>query len=160
MDNRYISNYRDKYPTTRTSFTPQQTQDAKSHTTNMNDPNVNYNKKLLDVNNYYILKYKSESHILKIIIFFCGLALIGCLFFLKGFIGETLYIIYLGFIITIGLFYVIYNIYDLKYRDNQRFDEYDYGYMQKPGTDLPKINKTPKKEEETNIKDNKKNKCL
>jgi hypothetical protein len=118
-----------------------------------------YNKKLLDVNNYYILKYKSESHILKLIIFFCGLALIGCLFFLKGFIGETLYIIYLGFIITIGLFYIIYNIYDLIYRDNQRFDEYDYGYMQKPGTDLPKLNEPKKIEHETNIKD-KKNKCL
>ena len=156
MSNPYI--YRDKYVNKQPYQIPQPQvkqipQDVPLTTNDI------YNKKLLDVNNYYILKYKSESHILKLIIFFCGLALIGCLFFLKGFIGETLYIIYLGFIITIGLFYIIYNIYDLQYRDNQQFDEYDYGYMQKPGTDLPKLNESKEIEEETNMKD-KKNKCL
>ena len=121
-----------------------------------------YNQKLLDVNNYYILKYKSESNILKLIIFFCGLALIGCVFFLKGLIGETLYIIYLGFIISIGVVYVIYNIYDLKYRDNQRFDEYDYGYMDEPGTDLSGINVSDIKtnDDELDTKNDKKNKCI
>ncbi len=128
------------------------------------EPNKNhiYNQKLLDVNNYYILKYKSESNILKLIIFFCGLALIGCVFFLKGLIGEALYIIYLGFIITIGVFHVIYNIYDLKYRDNQRFDEYEYGYMNEPGTDLSgsyiTVNTT--NDDELDRKEDKKNKCI
>lgn len=98
--------------------------------------NLTYDKRQVDINKYYIMKYKSESYILKLIIFFCGLALIGCLFFFKGLISETLYIVYLGFIITIGIIMVVYNIYLLKYRDNQRFDEYDYGYMQRPGTDV------------------------
>lgn len=130
------------------------------------EPNKNhiYNQKLLDVNNYYILKYKSESNILKLIIYFCGLALIGCFFFLKGFIGEALYIIYLGFIITIGVVYVIYNIYDLKYRDNQRFDEYQYGYMNKPGTDMLGIDisgsKTNDENDELYENEDKKNKCV
>ena len=123
-----------------------------------------YNQKLLDVNNYYILKYKSESNILKLIIFFCGLALIGCVFFLKGLIGEGLYIIYLGFIITIGVVHVIYNIYDLKYRDNQRFDEYEYGYINKPGTDISgidiSVNKTNDDDDELGRKEDKKNKCI
>ena len=131
---------------------------------NPKEPNKNhiYNQKLLDVNNYYILKYKSESNILKLIIYFCGLALIGCFFFLKGFIGEALYIIYLGFIISIGVVYVIYNIYDLKYRDNQRFDEYEYGYMKEPGTDMLGIDISGSKinDNELDSNEDKKNKCI
>lgn len=99
-------------------------------------PNIMYNERQLEMNNYYIMKYKSESYILKLIIFFCGLALIGCLFFFKGFISETLYIMYLGIIISVGIITIIYNIYDLLYRDNRRFDEYDYGYMSLTGTDM------------------------
>lgn len=129
-----------------------------------NDISINniYDQKELQVNNYYILKYKSESHILKSIIFFCGLALIGCFFFLKGLIGEPLYIIYLGFIITFGIGYIIYNLYYLKYRDNQHFDEYDYKYMQKTGTDIKPIEKIKKEktDEDLNTNDDKKNKCI
>jgi uncharacterized membrane protein len=88
-----------------------------------------YNERQLEINNYYIMKYKSESYIFKLIIFFCGLALIGCLFFFKGFISETLYITYLGIIISVGIITILYNVYDLLYRDKRRFNEYDYGYM-------------------------------
>jgi uncharacterized membrane protein len=95
-----------------------------------------YNKRHIDSNKYYIMKYQSESHILKLIIFFCGLSLIGCLFYLKGLIGETLYIIYLGIIISIGIIMVIYNMYKLIYRDYYYFDESNYGYMSYPGTDM------------------------
>jgi hypothetical protein len=92
-------------------------------------PNIIYNERQLEINNYYIMKYKSESYILRLIIFFCGLSLVGCLFFFKGFIGETLYITYLGIIISVGIITIIYNVYDLFYRDKRRFEEYDYGYM-------------------------------
>jgi hypothetical protein len=137
-------------------------QDSKDTTEKSKSTNDIYSQKELDVNNYYILKYKSESNILKLIIFFCGLALIGCFFYLKGLIGETLYIIYLGFIIIIGILCVIYKIYDLTYRDNQKFDEYNYGYIQKPGTDIViKPNKKSNIEEkEIIIKKDKKNKCV
>lgn len=136
--------------------------DTYQNSTKEQNKNHIYNQKLLDVNNYYILKYKSESNILKLIIFFCGLALIGCVFFLKGLIGEALYIIYLGFIISIGVIYVIYNIYDLKYRDNQRFDEYEYGYMEEPGTDLSGIHVSGNKtnDNELDTKNDEKNKCI
>jgi len=136
--------------------------DTYQNSTKEQNKNHIYNQKLLDVNNYYILKYKSESNILKLIIFFCGLALIGCVFFLKGLIGEALYIIYLGFIISIGVVYVIYNIYDLKYRDNQRFDEYEYGYMKEPGTDLSGINVSDIKtnDDDLDTENDEKNKCI
>jgi len=103
---------------------------------NANNPNSAYKQRHIDVNNYYIMKYQSESYILKLIIFFCGLSLIGALFFLKGFINESLYILYLGTIISIGMITIAYNIYKLIYRDNVRFDETDFGYMQNPGTDI------------------------
>lgn len=98
--------------------------------------NIVYNDRQLEINNYYIMKYKSESYILQLIIFFCGLALIGCLFFFKGFIGETLYLIYLGIIISAGIITILYNIFDLLYRDKRRFDEYDHGYMSLIGSDM------------------------
>jgi hypothetical protein len=98
--------------------------------------NLIYGEKQIDVNKYYIQKYQSESYIFKLIIFFCGLALVGCLFFLKGLISETLYIIYLGIIISIGFITIGYTIYNLLFRDNVRFDEYDYGDMSNIGTDI------------------------
>lgn len=98
--------------------------------------NIVYNDRQLEINNYYIMKYKSESYILQLIIFFCGLALIGCLFFFKGFISETLYLIYLGIIISAGIITILYNISDLLYRDKRRFDEYDHGYMSLIGEDM------------------------
>jgi hypothetical protein len=108
--------------------------------------NPDYIDRQIDINKYYTMKYQSEIYILKLIIFFCGLALIGCLFFFKGFIGETIYILYLGIIISIGIIIICYNIYKLIYKDNQKYEENDYGYMNKPGTDLsniPTITKIP-----------------
>jgi hypothetical protein len=101
-----------------------------------NPGNEIYNKRHIDSNKYYIMKYQSESYILKLIIFFCGLSLVGCLFYLKGLIGETLYIIYLGIIISIGIIIVMYNIYNLIYRDYYYFDEKNFDYMSYPGTDI------------------------
>lgn len=98
--------------------------------------NLIHSMRQVDVNKYYIQKYQSESYIFKLIIFFCGVALVGCLFFLKGLISESLYIIYLGIIITTGIITIVYTIYNLLYRDNVKFDENDYGYMPNIGTDI------------------------
>jgi len=87
----------------------------------------------IETNNYYTSKYNKESYILKQIIFYCCLALVGSLFFLKGFITETVYIIYLAIIIFIGFSAVIYSLYDLYMRDNIIFDEYDYPHLNSPG---------------------------
>jgi uncharacterized membrane protein len=118
--------------------------------------NIIYNERQLEINNYYIMKYKSESYILRLIILFCGLALIGCLFFFKGFISETLYITYLGIIISVGIITILYNVYDLLYRDNRRFDEYDYGYMSLIGTDMS----SPQTKDNSTNNDSDKIKCV
>jgi hypothetical protein len=90
----------------------------------------------IDINNYYTAKYNKESNILKQIIFYCCLALVGSLFFLKGYISEQLYIIYLAIIIFIGFSAIIYSLYNLYMRDSIVFDEYDYPYLKAPGTDM------------------------
>ena len=118
-----------------------------------------YNERHIDSNKYYIMKYQSESYILKLIIFFCGLALIGCLFYLKGLIGETLYIIYLGIIISIGIITIMYNIYKLIYRDYYYFDEINFDYMGYPGTDISGGDMTSNKKSESTVKSSK-NKCV
>jgi len=93
-------------------------------------------KRKLEINNYYILKYKKESDILKELIFFCGLALIGCIVFMKGFISESFYIIYLASIFVIGFIKILYSIYNLYSRDNINFDETDFSYSSIAGTDI------------------------
>lgn len=111
-------------------------------------PNNVYNERHIDANKYYIMKYQSETHILKLIIFFCGLALIGSFFFLKGLISQSFYIVYLGFIISIAIIVIIYNIYLLIYRDTRRFDEYDFGYMATPG-DEGEVKSTPEEQDKS-----------
>lgn len=106
--------------------------------------NPTYDERQVEINHYYISKYQAESNVLKQIIFFCGLAILGCLFFMKGLIGESIYILYLGIIIAVGCISVCYSIYNLYFRDNIRYDEYDYGYMYYPGegTDMSNNNYT------------------
>lgn len=101
--------------------------------------NLIHSERNIDINKYYIQKYQSESYIFKLIIFFCGLCLVGCLFFLKGLISEALYIVYLGIIISLGFITIGYTIYNLLFRDNVRFEEYDYGDMSNIGTDISGI---------------------
>ncbi len=134
---KYVNNIKNK----KNSITPQ-----------YNEANE---KRKLEINNYYILKYKKESDILKQLIFFCGLALIGCIVFMKGFISESFYIIYLAFIFAIGLIKILYSIYNLYSRDTVHFDETDFSYSSIAGTDISnnKINTDKDKDKDKN-KDN------
>jgi hypothetical protein len=100
-----------------------------------------YKNRQLEINNYYIMKYNSESYILKLIIFFCGLALVGCLFHLKGYVDDTIYAVYLGIILSIATIIISYNIYLLIFRSNSYFDEDDYGYLYKIGRDMDNLQK-------------------
>jgi hypothetical protein len=107
-----------------------------------NTYNPLYDERQIQINKYYISKYQAESNVLKQIIFFCGLAILGCLFFMKGLIPESIFILYLGIIIAIGSVAVCYSIYKLYIRDNIHYDEYNYGSMYYPGegTDMSNNN--------------------
>jgi hypothetical protein len=120
---------------------------------NKNTLNDN-DKRQMEINNYYISKYNNESNILKQIIFFCCMALVGSLFFLNGLISESLYIVYVSLIIFIGCMNVFYSIYNLYLRDNIVFDEYEYKFMNAPGKDMSYIPIT-KENKQVDIK-----KCL
>ena len=98
--------------------------------------NEDNDKRQIEINNYYILKYKKEGDILKTLIFFCALALIGSLFSIKGLISETVYIIYLSSIFSIGLMIILFSTYNLYSRDNINFDETDFSYSSVAGTDM------------------------
>jgi len=103
----------------------------------LNNDNSANNIRQIEINNYYTSKYNSESNILKNVVMFCCLALVGSLFFLKGVISESLYIVYLGILLFIGFITVVYGIYNLYFRDNIKFDEYDFQFMKAPGNDMP-----------------------
>lgn len=100
-----------------------------------------YKNRQVEINNYYIMKYNSESYIFKLIIFFCGLALIGCLFHLKGYIDDTLYAVYLGIILSVATITIIYNIFLLFFISKRYFDESDYGNLYNIGTDMNNLQK-------------------
>jgi hypothetical protein len=106
-----------------------------SHSNSYSDVSYNPNndERQIKINNYYISKYEAETNVLKQIIFFCGLCIIGCLFYIKGIISEGIYILYLGIIIAVGSIYVCSSIIKLYFRDRIYYDEYDYGLMYDPG---------------------------
>lgn len=85
------------------------------------------NQRKLEISRFYILKYKKEISILQKIVFICGLGLIGCLLFNIGIISNNFLSLYLGIILAIGFIIVFYNLWDIYIRDNNVFDEYNYG---------------------------------
>jgi hypothetical protein len=93
------------------------------------------NQRKLEISRFYTLKYSKEISILQKIVFICGVGLIGCLLFNIGMISNNFLSLYLGIVLAIGFVVVFYNLWDFYVRDNNVFDEYDYGiYGSKPVT--------------------------
>ena len=82
--------------------------------------------RLIEIDTYYILKYKAQSDILKKIIFFCCLGLIGAVLYNKKIISSYNYTIYLGFLFALLIIFIAKDIYNIFLRDNTHFKEYDY----------------------------------
>jgi hypothetical protein len=108
----------------------------------------------LEISRFYTLKYSKEISVLQKIVFICGLGLIGCLLFNIGMISNNFLSLYLGIVLAVGFVIVFYNLWDIYVRDNNDFDEYDYGiYGSKPGPDvLPANTQSMANHELSNLK--------
>ena len=84
-------------------------------------------ERLIKIDRFYISKYIAQTNILKQIIFFCCLALLGAIFYKRQLISKTVFHFYLVVIFSIMLFYTGTSLYDIYSRDSQNFDEYDFG---------------------------------
>lgn len=99
------------------------------------------NQRKLEITRFYVLKYKKEIDLLQKIILMCGFGLIGCLLFNMGLISNNFLSLYLGLVLSIGFIIIFYNLWDIFIRDNNVFDEYDYGiYSTKSPTNVTAVN--------------------
>ena len=90
------------------------------------EKNVNHKKKEMDIQEYYQKQYQQQIFILKIVIVFAILTMVGCLFFNFGLISIYLLTFYLGFVFSIGFVVVFYYLWDYFLREKTNFDEYNF----------------------------------
>lgn len=98
------------------------------------EKDVNHKKKQQDIQEYYHQKYQQQIFIVKLLILFALVALVGCVFFNYGFISVYLLTVYLGLVFSVGFVVIFYYLWDLSIRDNSIFDEYDFQTYLPPKT--------------------------
>ena len=92
--------------------------------------------RLVQLDRYYIAKFQAETRVLKTVVFFCCLALIGTVIFNKQLITSLFYTLYMGIIFIIMLFIISRDLFDIFLKDNMNFDEYDYAFLNRPAVSL------------------------
>jgi hypothetical protein len=91
---------------------------------------------LVQLDRYYIAKLQAETRVLKTIVFFCCLGLIGTLIFNNRLITSLFYTVYMGILFFIMFIIVSRDLVDIFLRDNMIFDEYDYAFLNRPAVSL------------------------
>lgn len=114
--------------------------DLKGSATSTLEKNVNHKKKQQDIQEYYHQQYEQQIFIIKLLIFFAFIAMMGCLLFNYGWISVYLLTFYLGFVFSVGFVVVFYYLWDLSLRDTSIFDEYNFETYLPPKSD--KIDRT------------------
>ena len=92
----------------------------------------NNQDRLIQIDKYYLNKYKAQSDILKKVIFFCCVGLVGAVLYNKKLISTLVFSIYLGVVFSILIILIGKDLFSVFLRDNMNFDEYDYGFLYKP----------------------------
>ena len=92
----------------------------------------NNQDRLIQIDKYYLNKYKTQSDILKKVIFFCCVGLVGAVLYNKKLISTLVFSIYLGVVFSILIILIAKDVFSVFLRDNMNFDEYDYGFLYKP----------------------------
>jgi hypothetical protein len=91
-------------------------------------------KRNIEIDLFYIEKYRAQIDVLKYIIFVCCLSLFGSVMYHNGLLTDTLYTGYLTLVFGIGLIIILYKLFDIFIRNNNNFKEYDYNFIYKPPT--------------------------
>ena len=94
----------------------------------------------LEIDMFYILKYKAQMDLLKYIIFTCCVALLGSLAYHASLIPSTVYTLYLIAVFSIGFILVIHKYFDIFIRSKLDFNERDYNSIYKPSNNVDKPN--------------------
>ena len=96
----------------------------------LNELNKPIEKKLkqIQINTYYYKKYKSENNLLYFIIIILLIIIILSLINKSIPILESYYSIIVGIILSFAILYIMYSIWIMVNKDNQNYDEYQYGF--------------------------------
>jgi hypothetical protein len=88
--------------------------------------------RLVQIDRYYIAKYKAETRVLQSVVFFCCVAMVGSVLFNKGLISLLSFTMYIGFVGIIMLYVIGRDIYNIFIRDSANYDEIDYNFYYTP----------------------------
>jgi hypothetical protein len=88
-----------------------------------------------EIQEYYNKQYKQQIFLLKLVIVFSIIALIGCLVYHYGFMSTTKLMVYLGTVSGIAFIVLFYYLWDFYIRDTKVFDEYDFSAYLPPSTE-------------------------
>lgn len=84
--------------------------------------------RMIDINTYYTEKYRAQTDLMKLIIYFAIPLLLLTILANKGIISNNIAYGIGGVILLIGVVMVIMKVYDLNNRDNMNFREINVGY--------------------------------
>jgi hypothetical protein len=88
-----------------------------------------YNKlRLVEINEYYGLRYKNHTNIMKTIVFICIPVLIISVLFNRGILTPNIYKFLLFIVLIIGMFFLLRQIYYTFGRDNMNYQEYNWHF--------------------------------
>jgi hypothetical protein len=84
--------------------------------------------RMVEINTYYGKRYRAQAGLMKLIIFICVLLLVLSILRKKGLINDSISNILVGIVITLGIFFIIWRILDIYWRDNMNYDEYNFNF--------------------------------
>ena len=89
--------------------------------------------RMLQIDRYYIAKYKAETRVLQRFVLFCCLVLIGSIFYNKGLVTLSMFTSYVIIICIVMVYVIGLDVYNIFIKDNTNFDEIDYSIYYAPG---------------------------
>lgn len=94
--------------------------------------------RMIDINTYYTEKYRAQTDLMKLIIYFAIPLLLLTILANKGIISNNIAYGIGGVILLIGVVMIIMKVYDLNNRDNMNFREINVGYNEQEIKDKEK----------------------
>lgn len=101
---------------------------------------IEVKKRQQEIEEYYHKQYNQQIFLLKIVILFSLIALIGCLFYHYRLMTSSMLAIYLGTVSATGFMVLFYYLWDFYIRDTKVFDEYEFSAYLPPSTEGKTLN--------------------
>tara|TARA_B100000424_G_scaffold224511_1_gene184420 strand:- start:7384 stop:8319 length:936 start_codon:yes stop_codon:yes gene_type:complete len=96
-----------------------------------------FNKlRMTEINDYYSEKYRTQTKVMKTIVYFCVPILVLGILTKNELIPQNIGLGIIGILIGLAIMVVLYQVNDIWWRDNMVFDEYDWDWNPKDGANV------------------------